>query len=107
MKENIEDIYRVLDEIERESGVSQRELSKNLGYSLGKVNYLLKGLAEKGWIKLDNFSKSEHKLRYAYVLTPRGIKEKVKITRAYLKRREDEYERIALEIEELRKKVDS
>jgi len=105
MKENIEDIYRVMDAIEKDQAMSQRELSKSLGYSLGKVNYILKGLMEKGLVKIENFARSSHKLRYAYVLTPNGIREKVKITRDYLKRRELEYERMRLEIEELKRKV--
>ena len=104
-KIDIETQYKLLQAIHENDGVSQRELSRSLGYSLGKVNYLMKGLVEKGFVKLSNFSKSEHKMRYVYVLTPKGISERVKITGAYLKRREEEYEMLRIEIDDIKKKV--
>lgn len=102
---NIDETYRLLDCIEKSEGVSQRKLSGELGYSLGKINYLLKGLAEKGFVKLGNFKNSHNKSQYLYILTPDGINEKMRITRDYLKRREIEYERLRREIEELRERV--
>jgi len=106
MSKDIADVYKILNEIENESGITQRQLSSKLGYSLGKVNYLLKGLAEKGHVKLVNFKNNKNKIAYMYILTPSGIIEKIHITREYLKRRELEFEEIKAEIEELRGKID-
>ena len=105
MKNDIEGVYRVLDAIEKDGEITQRGLAEKLGYSLGKTNYLLKGLLEKGFIKADNFRKNDNKLGYIYMLTPEGIMEKMKVTVAFLKRREKEYELLHQEIEELRKIV--
>lgn len=76
-------------------------LAKELGISLGSINYCFQALAEKGWIKMQNFSKSKHKLRYAYLLTPAGIAEKSKLTAEFLKRKTAEYEALKAEIETL------
>ena len=104
-QENIEEIYRLIKEIEKNEFLSQRVLSRRLGYSLGKVNYLIKALVEKGLIKLERFKNSPNKLAYRYILTPKGIKEKYKITRAFLKRKLEEYERLQREIEELKREA--
>lgn len=83
--------------------MNQRELALLLGVSLGKTNYLLNALVEKGWIKIGNFRSSESKLKkVAYMLTPAGIRERVGLTKSYLARKETEYEALKAEIETLR-----
>lgn len=103
---SIEDTYLIFKTIEREIISTQRDFVGRLGYSLGKVNYLVKALTEKGLIKIENFSKSNNKLGYRYVLTPKGISEKYKITAAFLKRKEAEFIKIQVEIEELKREVE-
>lgn len=88
-------------ELEGNPELSQRELAKSLGISLGIVNYCLKGLAEKGQVKVRNFRASDNKLRYAYVLTPQGLSAKAAMTARFLKRRVAEFEALKAEIEEL------
>jgi len=106
-KENIslEDTYAIFKEIERSGELSQRDFAGKLGYSLGKVNFLIKALTEKGLVKMENFSKSNNKTGYRYILTPKGISEKYKITADFLKRKEAEFIKMQVEIEELRKEV--
>ncbi len=94
--------FELLYLLEKEPGLSQRELAERLGISLGRVNYCLKALAEKGAVKIRNFRESRTKLRYAYVLTPKGIAERVGLTQRFLVRKLDEYERLRAQIEELR-----
>ena len=93
-----QDLFNILRKINRNNH-SQRKLASELGFSLGKLNYCLRQLRLKGLVKLDNFSKNPNKLNYAYVLTPRGISEKTKLTLAFMKRKIEEYE-------ELRKEID-
>lgn len=81
--------------------MSQRELSRELGVSLGKANYCLKALLNKGWIKVNNFRKNPRKLSYAYLLTPSGLEAKAALTTRFLKRKMREYELLKQEIEEL------
>lgn len=95
--------FRVLRLIEEDGDLSQRQIADALGLSLGAVNYCLKGLAEKGAIKVRNFRTSTSKMRYAYVLTPSGIAERASLTARYLKRRLKEYEALRAEIESLDK----
>jgi len=97
--------YRLLKLIEANPHMSQREHAQAMGVSLGKVNYCLKALVEKGFVKLENFRRNEDKRVYAYLLTPKGIEEKARITVAFLQRKLAEYESIRGEIEELRKEV--
>lgn len=87
--------------------VSQRELSRMLGISLGKANYCLKALIEKGWIKAQNFKNNKNKLSYAYLLTPSGVEEKAKVTIRYLKRKMEEYDQLKAAVEELKKEVET
>lgn len=102
-----DDIHlRVLREVEKNPEVSQRELARELGVSLGKTNYCLRALLDKGWIKARNFRNSENKLRYAYLLTPSGIENKALLTVTYLKIKMNEYERLKQEIEQLKKEAD-
>ena len=96
---------KVLREIEGNPEITQRELAQRLGVSLGKANYCLKALIDRGWVKANNFKKSQNKASYAYLLTPSGIEEKAKITVHFLKQRMREYEQIKREIVELEAEV--
>ena len=78
--------------------ISQRQIAKELGISLGGVNYCLKALVDVGWVKMENFARSDHKLRYLYLITPQGIKEKTKITSRFLAKKREEYEALVMEI---------
>lgn len=82
--------------------VSQRTLARELGISLGSINFCFHALVEKGWIKVQSFSQSKSKLRYAYLLTPTGVAGKSKLTAEFLKRKVAEYEALQSEIEALR-----
>jgi len=99
--------FRVLSLLEQNPEMSQRDLAKALGVSLGGVNYSLKALMERGMVKAQNFSKSERKLAYAYVLTPQGLAEKTKLTARFLKRKMEEYEALKAEIDALHSSLNS
>tara|TARA_B100001029_G_scaffold72263_1_gene59003 strand:+ start:150 stop:479 length:330 start_codon:yes stop_codon:yes gene_type:complete len=94
-----QDLFNILRKINKNKQ-SQRKLANELGFSLGKLNYCLRQLRLKGLVKLNNFSKNPNKLNYAYVLTPRGISEKTKLTLAFMKRKIEEYEELRKEIED-------
>lgn len=98
--------YGLLKTLEDNPSLSQRDLAKRLGISLGKVNYCLNALVEKGCLKVNNFRNSDNKLAYAYLLTPNGVEEKARITVQFLKYKLQEYERLCTEIEELRREVE-
>jgi EPS-associated MarR family transcriptional regulator len=102
-KISLEDTCAIFKEIELSGELSQRDFAGKLGYSLGKVNFLLKALVKKGLVKMENFSKSDNKTGYRYILTPKGVGEKYKITADFLKRKEAEFIKMQVEIEELRK----
>ena len=91
--------------IEQQPDLSQRELAREMGVSLGKTNYCINGLIERGWLKAQNFKNSDNKIAYAYVLTPSGFSEKAKITARYLQNKIYEYETLKVEIEKLRQEV--
>ena len=93
--------FRVLSLLSNNSDMSQRDLAKALGVSLGGINYSLRALIDRGMVKAQNFSKSERKLAYAYVLTPQGLAEKAKLTGHFLARKMQEYEALRKEIESL------
>lgn len=97
--------FEVLRRLHHTPDLSQRALAKELGISLGSINYCFQALMEKGWIKMQNFSQSQHKLRYAYLLTPTGIAEKSKLTAQFLKRKMAEYDALQKEIKRLRAEV--
>ncbi len=97
--------YHALKILEQQPDLTQRQLSKELGVSLGKTNYILKSLIDVGWIKLDNFQKSDNKWGYAYFLTPSGVAEKAAITLRFLKRKKQEYIKLQLEIALLQEEV--
>jgi EPS-associated MarR family transcriptional regulator len=84
---------------------SQRQLAKELGVSLGKLNYSLQALITKGWVKADNFSRNPNKKGYAYLLTPKGIEAKARLTVIFLQHKVIEYEKLMTEIDELRQEV--
>tara|TARA_B110000483_G_scaffold99364_1_gene121836 strand:+ start:1638 stop:1973 length:336 start_codon:yes stop_codon:yes gene_type:complete len=102
---DIELQYQALKQLQRNPKLTQRELAEILGVSLGKTNYLVKSLLDVGWLKLENFRKSDNKMGYIYLLTPMGIAEKAAITRRFLDRKRSEYERLVLEIETLENEV--
>lgn len=97
--------YRVMRMLEENPDLTQRELAEKLGVSVGGLNYCLKALTEKGLVKMQNFANSKNKFGYVYVLTPRGIAEKAKLTGNFLKRKMEEYEALKAEIEALKKEV--
>lgn len=98
--------YKVIKLIEQDAEISQRGLSKELGISLGKVNYCLKALTDKGWVKVKNFKNNQNKLAYRYILTPHGLQQKALLTRQFLKNKLAEYEKLQREIESLRSEVE-
>ena len=99
-----QDHFNVMREIQKRPQTSQRDLAQQLGFSLGKLNYCLKALRQKGLIKIKNFEKNPDKLNYIYVLTPKGISEKTKLTINFMKRKMKEYDELKKEME---KNVDS
>jgi len=105
LNETYDTHLKVLRSIEENPEITQRELAQKLGVSLGKANYCLKALIDRGWIKANNFKNSNNKAAYAYLLTPSGIEEKAKITVRFLKQRMREYEQIKREILELEAEV--
>jgi EPS-associated MarR family transcriptional regulator len=94
--------FWIMRRLQETPDVSQRQLARELGTSLGNLNYCLQALIEKGWIKMQNFSQSTHKMGYAYLLTPAGVAEKSTLTVRFLKRKMKEYEALQDEIEALR-----
>jgi EPS-associated MarR family transcriptional regulator len=100
-----EESLSVLREIEADPEMTQRVLSLRLGLSLGKINFLVKALVEKGLIKVENFKNSKNKSAYLYSLTPNGFEEKTKATYLFLKRKTEEYERLEAEIKQLKKEA--
>ena len=100
---NDETPLNVMRALEADPTISQRTLARRLGISLGKVNYCVQALVEKGWIKATNFKNSQNKAAYMYLLTPRGIEQKSVLTVRFLRIKMREYEMLRAEIEELRK----
>ena len=97
--------FRLLRLLEQEPDLSQREIARRMGVSLGKVNYCLHALVEKGWLKAGNFCRSQNKRVYLYVLTPSGIAEKASMTVRFLRRKEAEHQALINEIKMLRQEV--
>lgn len=98
--------YRILKLLEADPGASQRKLADQLGISLGRVNFCLQALVDKGLIKANNFRNSANKRAYLYLLTPKGIEEKARVTVRFLKYKLAEYEAIKHELEELQKEAE-
>jgi EPS-associated MarR family transcriptional regulator len=97
--------YRILKYVAEHPQATQRELARQLAISLGKANYCLRALMEKGLVKVRNFRNSSNKKAYSYVLTPRGLQEKINVTSDFLRRKKAEYELLLKEIEELSAEV--
>ena len=93
-----QDNLNLLRKIESEPSASQRKLAKDLGFSLGKLNYCIKALKSKGMIKIKNFKKNPKKINYIYVLTPKGIAEKTRLTINFMKRKMKEYDELKKEL---------
>ena len=98
--------FEVLRRLHQTPQVSQRALAKDLGVGLGTINFCFQALVEKGLLKMQNFSQSENKLRYAYLLTPAGVAAKSKLTAEFLKRKVAEYEALQAEIDVLKSELD-
>ena len=97
--------FRVLRLLEGNPQMNQRDLAAAAGVSLGKTNYCINALLEKGLIKVQNFKSSKRKLAYAYLLTPDGIAEKAALTQRFLKRKMEEYEALKAEIDQLKQEA--
>jgi EPS-associated MarR family transcriptional regulator len=97
--------YKLMRLLDANPGMSQREVAREMGISLGKVNYCLQALMRKGWIKATNFKNSQNKAAYMYLLTPRGLESKASLTVKYLKIKVLEYEALRVEIEEMRREA--
>ncbi len=98
--------YSLLKTLEENPGLSQRDLAKRLGVSLGKINFCLNALVEKGSLKISNFRNSDNKLAYAYLLTPHGMESRARMTVEFLKYKIQEYERLKNEIAELQREAE-
>lgn len=92
----------LLRKLEASPELTQRELSKDMGVSLGKINYCMQKLIEKGWVKISNFSKNPNKVSYIYLLTPKGIEQKTRLTFSFLAIKLEEYEMLKNEISKLK-----
>lgn len=97
--------YKVMRLLEANPEMSQRDVARELDVSLGKVNYCLQALIRRGWIKATNFKNSHNKAAYMYLLTPRGVESKAKLTAHFLKRKMREYEELRVEIEQIRQEA--
>lgn len=98
--------YKLLRLLEKNPEMSQRDLARVLGISLGKVNYCLRALINRGWIKARNFRNSQNKAAYVYLLTPQGIEQKASLTVRFLRLKVQEYESLRAEIEQMRREAD-
>ena len=107
MPSSDEHVMKALRVLEKHPELSQRQLAKALGVSLGKTHYILNSLIDVGLVKVDNFKRSDNKLGYAYLLTPRGLVEKAKVTKRFLARKQREYKSLEQQIAELTKEVES
>ena len=98
--------YRLLKVLSNDGNLTQRQMAQEMGISLGKVNFCLSKLAQKGFVKVNRFKGSNNKLKYIYVLTPRGLEEKARITLSFLRRKMKEYEEIKRQIHQLTREVE-
>jgi len=96
---NSQDLLNLLRIIKKKPKLSQRELAKNLGFSLGKLNYCLNAIKIKGLIKIENFKNNPNKVNYIYILTPKGMSEKAKLTINFMKKKIKEYEELKAEVD--------
>ena len=102
-----EDTYfRVMRIVHDRPDITQRELAEKIGVSVGGLNYSLRALIDKGWLKIQNFSNSKNKLGYAYLLTPKGIRQKATLAHRFLQRKTQEYEALKKEIQQTKREVE-
>ena len=99
--------YRLLQALKANPEATQRDLARDLGISLGRTNYCLRAVIDRGWVKMQNFRRSDHKLAYAYLLTPDGLDAKARIAVRFLKRKRAEYEALTAEIAQLAAEVEA
>src|SRR6185437_15162798 len=99
-------LYKLLKLLEPNPQLSQREVAHSLGISLGKANYCLKAFIDRGWVKAANFKNSKNKSAYMYLLTPRGIEEKARVTARFLQIKLQEYEELRNEIDQIRQEAE-
>jgi EPS-associated MarR family transcriptional regulator len=97
--------YKLVRLLDANPTMSQRDVARELGISLGKANFCLQALMQKGWIKATNFKNSRNKAAYMYLLTPRGLEGKASLTLRYLQKKMREYEALRVEIEEMRREA--
>ena len=97
--------YTILKILKDNPKTTQRQMASELGLSLGKTNYVVRALVDKGWVKLSNFKRSDNKLGYIYLLTPEGLSEKAILAQNFLKRKSEEYNRLKKEIEMLKNEL--
>ncbi len=97
------DVLKILKELSEDKTLSQRDLSKRVGFSLGKVNYILNVIIDTGLVKVKKFKNSKKKIGYMYILTPKGTAKKIDLTYYFLKKKMSEYNALRIEIEELKK----
>ena len=95
---NSEEELEILRQIEENPNLTQRQIADHLGLSLGKINYLIKALLEKGVVKVDNFKRSDNKLGYLYLLTPDGVERKRKLTLLFIQRKSEEFDKLKAEL---------
>ncbi len=98
--------YKLLKLLKPNPALSQRDVARELGISLGKVNYCLQALIERGWIKVANFKNSKNKIGYMYLLTPRGIEAKARLTAEFLRYKVQEHKALTDEIDQIRDEVE-
>ncbi|SEK57025.1 EPS-associated transcriptional regulator, MarR family [Roseateles sp. YR242] len=99
--------YELLRHLEQKTDSNQRDLAKRLGVSVGKINYCMRAVVDRGWVKVNNFRRADNKLAYAYLLTPSGVHAKMRLARAFLAQKEQEFEALQREIDVLRHEVDN
>ena len=104
-KQQEDNYFRVMRILQDSPEITQRELAEKLGVSVSGLNYCLKALIDKGWVKIQNFSNNKNKLGYAYLLTPAGIVQKASLTGRFLQRKMQEYEALKQEIQQMKQEV--
>lgn len=97
--------YKILKNVEKNPNITQRQMAKELGLSLGKTNYIIQALIQRGWVKLDNFKKSNSKIGYIYLLTPEGLSKKSKLAQNFLAMKSNEYNELKKQIEQLKEEI--
>tara|TARA_Y100001935_G_scaffold49952_1_gene41600 strand:+ start:733 stop:1050 length:318 start_codon:yes stop_codon:yes gene_type:complete len=102
-KSHSETELEILQKLEENPNLTQRQIAEHMGLSLGKINYLIKALLGKGLIKVNNFRKSDNKIGYLYLLTPEGLDEKRKLTLLFLQRKSDEFDKLKAAIQRMDK----